>query len=75
MLSRLRSGELLTLNVTDVDIGARWVKVMGKGVKERRVPVDVEVAGLIQTYLLVERPESDSTRLFLVAKARIGANR
>ena len=72
LLSGLRSGELLTLEVTDVDIGARWVRVMGKGAKERRVPLDVEVAGLIQTYLLAERPESTSTRLFLVAK---GPNR
>jgi len=40
--------------------------------KERRVPLDVEVAGLIQTYLLTERPDSMSTRLFLVAK---GPNR
>ena len=72
LLSGLRSGELLTLDVTDVDIGGRWVAVMGKGAKERRVPLDVEVAGLIQTYLLTERPESTSTRLFLVAK---GPNR
>jgi integrase/recombinase XerD len=68
LLSGLRSGELLTLDVTDIDIGARWVRVVGKGAKERRVPLDVEVAGLIQTYLLTERPESTSTRLFLVAK-------
>lgn len=72
VLSGLRSGKLLTLDVTDVDMGARWVRVMGKGAKERRVPLDVEVAGLIQTYLLAERPESTSTRLFLVAK---GPNR
>ena len=72
LLSGLRSGELLTLDVTDVDIGARWIRVMGKGAKERRVPLDVEVAGLIQTYLLTERPESASSRLFLVAK---GPNR
>src|SRR6478752_6418140 len=72
LLSGLRSGELLTLDVTDVDIGARWLRVMGKGSKERRVPLDVDVAGLIQTYLLVERPPSSSTRLFLVAK---GPNR
>ncbi|WP_267204564.1 tyrosine-type recombinase/integrase, partial [Rhodococcus opacus] len=68
LLSGLRSGELLTLDVIDVDIGARWIRVLGKGAKERRVPLDVEVAGLIQTYLLTERPESSSTRLFLVAK-------
>jgi len=46
LLSGLRSGELLTLDVTDVDIGARWIRVMGKGAKERRVPLDVEVEGL-----------------------------
>ncbi|OOL28267.1 MULTISPECIES: tyrosine-type recombinase/integrase [Rhodococcus] len=72
LLSGLRSGEILTLDVTDIDIGARWIRVFGKGAKERRVPLDVEVAGLIQTYLLTERPESSSTRLFLVAK---GPNR
>ena len=63
---------MLALDVADVDIGGRWLRVMGKGAKERRVPLDVEVAGLIQTYLLAERPESTSTRLFLVAK---GPNR
>lgn len=68
LLSGLRSCELLTLEVTDVDIGARWVRVFGKGRKERRVPLDVEVAGLIHTYVLTERPESFCTRLFLVAK-------
>lgn len=72
LLSGLRSGELLTLDVTDVDIGTRWIRVMGKGGKERRVPLDVEVGGLIQTYLLTERPDSASPRLFLVAK---GPNR
>nr|AAP74068.1 putative transposase [Rhodococcus erythropolis] len=72
LLSGLRSGEILALDGTDIDIGARWIRVFGKGAKERRVPLDVEVAGLIQTYLLTERPESSSPRLFLVAK---GPNR
>ena len=64
----LRSAEVLALDVTDVDIGARWLLVSGKGGKERRVPLDVDVAGVIQTYLLAERPETASTRLFIVAK-------
>ena len=64
----LRSAEVLALGVRDVDIGARWLRVMGKGRKERRVPLDVDVAGVIQTYLLVERPETPSARLFIVAK-------
>ncbi|MDA8355643.1 MAG: tyrosine-type recombinase/integrase [Actinomycetota bacterium] len=64
----LRSGEVLSLEVKDVDIGGRWLRVRGKGSKERRVPLDVDVAGAIQTYLLAERPETASARLFVVAK-------
>ena len=64
----LRSAEVLALNVVDVDIGGRWLRVWGKGAKERRVPLDVDVAGTIQTYLLAERPETTSTALFVVAK-------
>ncbi len=56
--------------VTDVDIARRWVRVGGKGGKERSVPIDTDVAGAIQTYLLAERPETDSTSLFVVAKGR-----
>jgi site-specific recombinase XerD len=68
----LRAGEVLSLRVKDVDVGGRWLRVWGKGAKERRVPLDVDVAGMIQTYLLAERPETDSTALFVVAK---GPNR
>lgn len=64
----LRSAEVLNLDVDDVDIGARWLRVTGKGNKQRRVPLDVDVAGMIQTYLLAERPETASRRLFVVAK-------
>jgi len=68
----LRSCEVLALEVSDADIGGRWLRVWGKGSKERRVPLDVDVARAIQVYLLTERPESDSRRMFLVAK---GASR
>jgi integrase/recombinase XerD len=68
----LRAGEVLALDVRDVDIGGRWLRVSGKGSKERRVPLDVDVAGVIQTYLLAERPETQASRLFVVAK---GPNR
>jgi site-specific recombinase XerD len=64
----LRSAEVLGLRVRDVDIGGRWVRVVGKGDKERRVPLDTQVAGLIQTYLLVERPDTDTDVLFVVGK-------
>lgn len=68
----LRSAEVLGLDVADADIGGRWLKVVGKGGRERRVPLDADVASVVQVYLLAERPDSDSSRLFLVAK---GPNR
>lgn len=68
LLSGLRSAEVLGLQISDVDIPRGWVRVIGKGDKERRVPVDAQVAGLVQTYLLVERPDTDSRALFVVVK-------
>ena len=68
LLSGLRSAEVLGLIVADVDIGRGWVRVIGKGDKERRIPLDPDVAGLIQSYLLAERPETASRALFIVAK-------
>lgn len=68
LFSGLRSAEVLGLAVGDVDIPGGWVRVIGKGDKERRVPLDPDVAGLIQTYLLAERPDTEQVALFVVAK-------
>ncbi|MFE3230123.1 tyrosine-type recombinase/integrase [Nocardia sp. NPDC059228] len=64
----LRSCEVLALDIADVDIGRGWLRVWGKGARERAVPLDGDVAQAIQAYLFLERPESDSTRVFLVSK-------
>ena len=72
LLSGLRSAEVLALRVTDVDIPRRWLRVVGKGDKERSVPIDADVAGAVQTYLLAERPDTTVAELFVVAK---GPNR
>jgi site-specific recombinase XerD len=72
LFSGLRSAEVLALAVADVDIARGWVRVTGKGGRERRVPVDAQVAGWVQTYLLAERPETTAAALFVVAK---GAHR
>ena len=68
LFSGLRSAEVRGLAADDVDIALGWVRVTGKGGKERRVPVDREVCALVQSYLLTERPDSTSRALFLVAK-------
>lgn len=64
----LRSCEVLALQISDVDIGGRWLLVSGKGGKQRRVPLDTDLAAVIQQYLLGERPDTDSPVLFVVAK-------
>ena len=43
-----------------------------RGSKERPVPLDIDLAGMVQAYLLAERPETLATALFVVAK---GPNR
>jgi integrase len=43
LLSGLRSAEVLGLMAADVDIARRWVRVIGKRDKERRVPIDLDV--------------------------------
>src|SRR3974390_2853733 len=68
LFSGLRTAQVLGLAVADVDIPRGWIRVMGKGGKERRVPLDPDVAGLTQAYLLAERPETSSRALFVVAK-------
>jgi site-specific recombinase XerD len=68
LYSGLRSAEVLSLCVEDVDVARGWARVCGKGGRERRVPIDREIAGLVQTYLLVERPETDQRALFVVGK-------
>ncbi len=64
----LRSCEVLSLRVDDVDIGGRWLLVAGKGGKERRVPLDGDLAAVICAYLLHERPDTEAESLFVVAK-------
>jgi len=44
LFSGLRSQEVLSLAVRDVDIARGWLQVRGKGDKERRVPLDPDVA-------------------------------
>ena len=68
----LRSAEVLGVDVVDVDIGGRWLRAIAKEQRERRVPLDADVASVIQVHLLAERPESVSGRLILVAKGRTG---
>lgn len=59
--SGLRCAELLTLKLPDLHIEDCWLKVMGKGQKERIVPFGNRTARLLQRYINHFRPENHGT--------------
>ncbi|QNO38247.1 tyrosine recombinase XerC [Protaetiibacter sp. SSC-01] len=54
--SALRVSELVGLDIDDIDRGARTVRVLGKGAKERVVPYGGPAASAIDDYLVRARP-------------------
>ena len=73
--SGLRVGELTSLDVHDVDLASGWVRVVGKGNKERYVPVGSKAVSALKDYLPVrdmivaEHPVLSAARpLFLNAR-------
>jgi site-specific recombinase XerD len=56
VLGGLRSAEVRSLRLADVDMGLRRVRVVGKGGKERVVPIDDAFFIECATYLRCERP-------------------
>jgi integrase/recombinase XerC len=47
----LRVSEAVGLDVGDVDVAGEWVKVLGKGSKERSVPFGPQARGALEAYL------------------------
>jgi integrase/recombinase XerC len=56
LLGGLRSAEVRGLLLADVDMGRRRLRVIGKGGKERHVPVDAAFFTEVAAYLRWERP-------------------
>jgi len=63
--SGLRLSELVGLDLEDVNLGARLVRVMGKGSKERLVPFNRSAAEAIRESLRDRGPKSADPALFL----------
>ena len=57
----LRVSELVGLNLEDIDRAERWIRVRGKGKKERQVPFATKAADALDRYL-AERPASAEQR-------------
>jgi site-specific recombinase XerD len=68
LLGGLRSAEVRSLRLSDVDMGLRRVRVTGKGGKERVVPVDRAFFAELAAYLREERPAGSSSACFVVLR-------
>ena len=64
----LRSRETINLKVSDVNLTENYARILGKGDKERIVPLTDNLIKVILKYLRLERPKTDSQHLFLVLK-------
>lgn len=66
--SGLRICEVLALRICDIDFDEHTLELIGKGRKQRNVPMAPWIGRLIRRYLIEERPHSDRPELFLVMK-------
>jgi integrase/recombinase XerD len=67
----LRAGEVVRLELEDIDWNAGSLSVQGKGDQRCALPLPAEVGAAIAAYLRYGRPPSSSRRVFLRAKAPI----
>ncbi|WP_080507595.1 tyrosine-type recombinase/integrase [Bryobacter aggregatus] len=68
--SGLRVSELTGLSMEDVDLNERWLRVLGKGSKERMTPLGVTGAQALMAYLEERVPAVGETAVFLNYKGR-----
>jgi len=61
LLGGLRSAEVRSLKLADVDMGLHRLRVTGKGGRERVVPVDKAFFAELAAYLRAERPKGCAT--------------
>lgn len=62
----LRISELVGLNLDDFDYNERWIRVRGKGKKERQVPYASKASVSLERYLTIRQPGAGSEQaLFL----------
>ncbi len=66
----MRLSELINLSESQVDVANRQVKVLGKGNKERIIPISADLCSQLQNYILEKRKiiEADGVLQFFVSE-------
>ena len=70
LLNGLRSRETLDLRLEDLQLADAHIRVLGKGNKQRLLPLPAETIEVLQNYLRLERPLTNSPALFVSLKGR-----
>ena len=70
LLDGLRSCEVLTLQLEDLQLADRQLRILGKGNKKRVVPLPEDLLQGLRNYLQLERPLTNSPALFVCLKGR-----
>jgi site-specific recombinase XerD len=66
----LRSCEVLALQLADLQMADAQMRVLGKGNKQRLMPLPPEIIDVLEKYLHLERPLTNSPALFVSLKGR-----
>jgi integrase/recombinase XerC len=66
----LRISELTGLSLADLDTAERWLRVRGKGRKERQVPYGAKAGDALERYLAVRRASSGEQALLVNHRGR-----
>jgi site-specific recombinase XerD len=70
LLDGLRSCEVLQLQLEDLSLAEAHLRVLGKGRKQRVLPLPLDTLQVLQNYLHLERPLTNSSALFVSLKGR-----
>lgn len=66
----IRLSELVGLNLDDIDRAERWIRVRGKGKKERQVPFASKAAEALERYLAERHATTPERAVFLNHRGR-----
>lgn len=70
LLDGLRSCEVLSLQLQDLELADAQIRVLGKGNRKRVLPLPAEIIDVLGDYLRLERPLTNVPSLFVSLKGR-----
>lgn len=65
----LRAGDIVQMQLHDIDWKGGWIHVTGKGRRQTRLPLTREVGDALVAYLTQGRPQTDADNVFLCCRA------